>query len=90
MSFLLVLNGAKFEKCPDVISQMVPFVRMLDECDVSAPDDVLSKCDEEFIPQGDASKAEDDLEVNSEESTIASENSDGDSDEHCKIRKKRH
>lgn len=41
-------------------------VRMLDECDVSDPDDVLSEFDEEFIPQV----------LNSEGSDIASENSD--------------
>lgn len=51
-------------------------VGMLDECDVSDPDDVLSEFDEEFIPQGDTSEEEDNLEVNSEGSDVASENSD--------------
>lgn len=41
---------------------------------LSNPDDTLSESDEEFIPQGDAFEAEDNLE----------ENSDGD----CKIRNK--
>ncbi|KAG8238841.1 hypothetical protein J437_LFUL018604 [Ladona fulva] len=56
-------------------------VPMLQECDVSDPSDVLSETDEEFIPQGDASETEDNLELNSEESDIASEHSDVDSDE---------
>jgi hypothetical protein len=29
---------------------------MLDECDLSDLEDVLSECDDEFIPQGDASE----------------------------------
>lgn len=49
-------------------------VWMLDECNMNDPDDALSKFDKEFIPQGKAKN----LEVNSEESEIASENSDED------------
>jgi hypothetical protein len=41
-------------------------VQMLDECDLSDLEDVLSKSDYKFIPQGDASESEDNLEVNSE------------------------
>lgn len=37
------------------------------------PDDVLSEFDEEFIPQVDEFDSEDNLEVNSEESNVASE-----------------
>ena len=44
-------------------------------------EDVLSESDDEFIPQGDASELEDNLEVNSEESDIAGATSDVDSDE---------
>ena len=47
--------------------------KILNELDLlSDPDDVLSESDENFIPQGDVSKSEDDLEINSEESDIAS------------------
>lgn len=56
-------------------------MKLLDECNVSDPDDVLSESDEEFISQGDTSEAEDTLEMNSEESDISCENSDVDSDE---------
>jgi hypothetical protein len=56
-------------------------VQMLDECDLSDLEDILSESDDEFIPQGDASELEDNLEVNSEESDIASTTSDVDSDE---------
>jgi len=55
-------------------------VQMLDECDLSDFEDVLSESDE-FIPHGDASESEDNLEVNSEESDIAGETSDVDSNE---------
>jgi len=44
-------------------------------------EDVLSESDEKFIPHGAASELEDNLEVNSEESDIASTTSDVDSDE---------
>jgi hypothetical protein len=54
---------------------------MLDECDSSDLEDVLSESDDEFIPQGDASELEDNLEVNSEESDIAGATSHMDSDE---------
>jgi hypothetical protein len=33
-------------------------VQMLDECDLSDLEDVLSESDDEFIPQGDASESE--------------------------------
>jgi hypothetical protein len=56
-------------------------VQMLDECDSSDLEDVLSESDDEFIPQGDASESEDNLEVNSEESDIAGAKSDLDSDD---------
>jgi hypothetical protein len=56
-------------------------VHMLDECDLSDLEDVFSECDDEFIPHGDASESEDNLEVNSEESDIAGATSDVDSDE---------
>jgi hypothetical protein len=56
-------------------------VQMLDECELSGLEDVLSESDNEFIPQGDASESEDNLEVNSEESDIAGASSDVDSDE---------
>jgi hypothetical protein len=46
-------------------------VQMLDECDSSDLENVLSKSDDKFIPQGDASELEDNLEVNSEESDTA-------------------
>jgi hypothetical protein len=55
-------------------------VQILDECDLSDLEDVLSESDE-FIPQGDASESEDNLEVNSEESYIACVTSDVDSGE---------
>lgn len=54
--------------------------RMVDECDVSDPDNVLNKSDE-CIPQGDASQGENNLEANSDDSSIASEDFDGDSNE---------
>jgi hypothetical protein len=54
---------------------------MLNECDLSDLEDVLSESDDEFIPQGEASESEDNLEVNSEESNIAGATSDVDSDE---------
>jgi hypothetical protein len=54
---------------------------MLVECDLSDLEDVLSESDDEFIPHGDASESEDNLEVNSEESDIAGATSDVDSDE---------
>lgn len=54
---------------------------MLHECDLSDPDDVLSESDEELIPQVDASKAE----VNLKKVPLPAKNSDGDSDEDCKI-----
>jgi hypothetical protein len=38
-------------------------VQMLDGCDLSDLEDVLSEFDDEFIPQGDASESEDNLEV---------------------------
>jgi hypothetical protein len=44
-------------------------------------EDVLSKSDDKFIPQGDASESE----VNSEESDIAGATSDVDSDEDDKF-----
>src|SRR5215468_6799131 len=56
-------------------------VQMLDECDLSDLEDILSESDDEFIPQGEASESEDNLEVNSEESDIAGATSDVDSDE---------
>jgi hypothetical protein len=56
-------------------------VQMLDECDLSDLEDVLSESDDEFIPQGDASELEDSLELNSEESDIAGAICDVDSDE---------
>ena len=56
-------------------------VQMLDECDLSDLEDFLSESDDEFIPHGDASESEDNLEVNSEESDIAGATSDVDSDE---------
>jgi hypothetical protein len=56
-------------------------VQILDECDSSDLEDVLSESDDEFIPQGDASESEDNVEVNSEESDIAGATSDVDSDE---------
>jgi len=54
---------------------------MLDECDLSDLEDVLSESDDEFIPHGDASESEDNLEVNPEESDIADATSDVDSNE---------
>lgn len=54
-------------------------VHLLEECDLSGPEDILSDSDEEFIPQEDESESEDNVEVNSEESDIASDNSDADS-----------
>jgi hypothetical protein len=54
---------------------------MLDECDLSDLEDVLSESGDEFIPQGDTSESEDNLELNSEESDIAGTTSDVDSDE---------
>ena len=56
-------------------------VQMLDECDLSDLEDVLSESDDEFIPQGEASESEDNLAVNSEESDTADATSDVDSDE---------
>jgi hypothetical protein len=55
-------------------------VQTLDECGLSNLEDVLSESDDEFIPQGNASESEDNLEVNSEESDIAGATSDVDSD----------
>jgi hypothetical protein len=54
---------------------------MLDECDSSDLEDVLSESNDEFIPQGDESELEDSLELNSEESDIAGAICDVDSDE---------
>ena len=54
---------------------------MLDECDLSDLEDVLDESDDEFIPHGNGSESEDNLEVNSEESDIAGATSDVDSDE---------
>jgi hypothetical protein len=56
-------------------------VHMLNECDLSDLEDILSESDDEFIPQGDPSESADNLEVNSEESDIAGAISDVDSDE---------
>jgi hypothetical protein len=48
--------------------------------DSSDLENVLSESDDEFIPQGDVSESEDNLEVNCEESDIAGATSDVDSD----------
>lgn len=48
-------------------------VRILDECDMSDPDDIFIKSDEEFISQRVAFEAEDYPEVHSEKSNIVSE-----------------
>jgi hypothetical protein len=71
----------KFEKMARRQCSEDNIVQMLDECDLSDLEDVLSESDDEFIPQGDASKSEDNLEVNSEKSDIAGATSDVDSDE---------
>lgn len=56
--------------------------QILDELDITDPEDVLSESDDDFIPQGDASESEDNLELNSVESDIASgAESNDDSDE---------
>ena len=55
-------------------------VQMLDECGLSDLEDVLSESDDEFIPHGDPSESEDNLEVNSEESDIVGATSYVDSD----------
>lgn len=64
-------------------------VQMLDECDESDPNDVLGDSDEKFILKVVVSEAEDILEVNPEESNMASENSDGHYDEDQFIAKSR-
>jgi hypothetical protein len=58
---------------------------MLDECDFSDLEDVLSETDDVFIPQEVASESDDNLEVNSEENNIADEKSNQDSDEDDEI-----
>ena len=51
--------------------------------DESDPEDVLSESNDDYIPQGDASESEDNVELNSEESDIASaeESVDGSDEE---------
>jgi arsenate reductase-like glutaredoxin family protein len=71
----------KFKKMARRQRSEYNIVQMLDECDLSDLEGVLSESDDEFIPQGDALESEDNLEVNSEESDIAGATSDVDSDE---------
>jgi len=80
--FLLFLGSehCKFDKWPADNAQKI-IVQMLDECDLSDLEDVLSESDNELIPHGDAPESEDNLDVNSEESDIAGPTSDVDSDE---------
>jgi hypothetical protein len=59
--------------------------QMLDECDLSDLEEILSESDDEFIPHGDVSESEDHLEVNYEESDIAGATSVVDSDEDDEI-----
>jgi hypothetical protein len=54
---------------------------MLEECNLSDLEDILSESDDEFIPQADTSESKDNLEVNSVKSDIADATSDVDSDE---------
>ena len=68
----LVSEHCKFEKWPTDNAQKI----MLDECDLNDLEDALSESDDEFVPHGDASESQDNLEVNSEESDIAGATSD--------------
>ena len=63
------------------ISTLEDIAQILSEWDYD-PEDVLSESTDDFIPQGDASESEDNLELNLEESNIASRaESDANSDE---------
>ena len=64
------------------INSQEDIAEIWDELDISDPEDILSESDDEFIPQGNTSESEDDLEINSEESDVASgTESDDDSGE---------
>jgi hypothetical protein len=52
------LERCKFEKMAHRQCSEESSVQMLDECDLSNLEDVLSESDDEFIPQGDASESE--------------------------------
>ena len=63
------------------ISTHEDIAQILSEWDYD-PEDVLSELADDFMPQGDASESEDNFELNSEESDIASgAESDANSDE---------
>ena len=53
------------------ISTLDDIFKILDKLDLlSDKEDVLNKFDEDFMPQGDVSESEDDLEINSEKSKL--------------------
>jgi hypothetical protein len=78
--YLQALNVVNLKNGPPKYSEDNT-VQILDECDLSDLENVLSESDDEFIPQGDASESENNLEVNSEESDIAGAISDVDFDD---------
>ena len=53
-----------FKERKKIIMRDVDIRQMLEECEISDPEDILDESDEKFIPARDASESKCNLEVN--------------------------